>query len=352
MRYSKQIKLDGFGKEAQEKLAKARVLVIGAGGLGCPALTYLAAAGLGHIGIVDHDIIEESNLPRQPLYATNDIGKAKVLVATEKLKNQNPEIEIITWQSKLSPSNALDIISGFDLVLDCTDNFEARYLINDACVILNKPWIYGAVEAWEGQVAVFNTIHKNGSKTATYRCIFPEPDLEALSCDDLGVIGTMPGTVGVLQANEAIKFITQTGKVIEGLLLMNLYTNSFQTIRIQRNEEAVSTIKTLRKNYGFVLEQTPDQISIEEFKLNPSEYFIIDIREPHEIKDQPFTMADMHIPMNQLLHQNGFDFQQWTKYLLVCAKGIRSLNTAQKLSEMHPDIHFFSLEGGVLEYFS
>ena len=308
MRYSKQIKLEGFGTDAQYKLAKARVLVIGAGGLGCPAITYLASAGIGTIGIIDHDIIEESNLPRQPLYSSEDIGVAKVVIASEKAKQLNPDAIILTWQTRLSPANALEIIKEFDLILDCTDNYEARYLINDACVILDKPWIYGAVEAWEGQLATFNFSQSDGTKTPTYRCIFPEPDLEALSCDDLGVIGTMPGTIGVLQANEAIKAITGVGKITNGLLLINLQTNSFQTIKIQRNEEAISKIKSLRLDYSGLENIVSDQITIQDIQGNRDKYYIIDIREEYELDEKPFPMADAHVTLGDIV-QNGFDFK-------------------------------------------
>lgn len=346
-RFTKQIKLEGFGQAAQDRLTKAKVLVIGAGGLGCPAITYLAAAGVGTLGIVDHDLVDETNLHRQPLYTMDDIGKSKANIATERAKKLNPEARIITWQEQIRPENALEIIKDFDLVLDCTDNYEARYLINDACVILNKPWIYGAVEAWEGQVSVFNYQLADGSKTPTYRCIFPEADSDALSCNDVGVIGTMPGTVGIMQANEAIKAITGIGKVMNGLLLINLLTNSFHTIKIRRNEEAIAGIKALKKDYSAVCDVATDEISSETLLTNRHNYFIIDIREDYELDEHPFVMADVHIPMQSLL-SNGYDFQNGKSYLLVCAKGGRSLSALRKLREARPELSFFSLKGGVL----
>ena len=347
-RFSKQIKLEGFGTKAQDKLARACVLVIGAGGLGCPAITYLASAGVGTLGIIDHDLVEESNLPRQPLYISNDIGKAKVAIASEKAQNLNPDAKILTWQTKLTPSNALEIIKDFHLILDCTDNYEARYLINDACVILDKPWVYGAVEAWEGQLATFNFLQSDSTKTPTYRCIFSEPDLEALSCDDLGVIGTMPGTVGILQANEAIKAITGVGKVTNGLLLINLQTNSFQTIKIPRNEEAISKIKTLKTDYSGLGNVVPDQITIQEIQSNRDKYYIIDIREEYELDEKPFPIANAHVLVGNLI-QNGFDFQGDISYVLACATGVRSLQTAKKLKEINPHIAILSLINGIRE---
>jgi len=345
-RYSKQIKLEGFGTEAQEKLANAKVLVIGAGGLGCPAITYLASAGIGIIGIVDHDLVEENNLPRQPLYSTQDIGKPKAVIASGKAQKLNPDAKIITWQTRITPDNALKIIKDFDLVLDCTDNYEARYLINDACVILDKPWIYGAVEAWEGQLATFNFLQSDRAKTPTYRCIFPEPDLEALSCNDLGVIGTMPGTIGILQANEAIKAITGVGKITKGLLLVNLQANSFQTIKIPRNEGAISKIKTLKTDYSGLENIAHEQITIQQIQGNRDKYYIIDIREAYELDEKPFPMANKHVPMGDLI-QNGFDFDSGISYILVCASGARSLLTVKKLKGTNPEIDILSLDGGV-----
>jgi len=346
MRYSKQIKLEGFGTEAQDKLAKAKVLVIGAGGLGCPAITYLASAGIGTIGIIDNDQVEESNLPRQPLYSSNDIGKSKVAIASEKAKQLNPDAKILTWQTKITSDNAMEIIKEFDMVLDCTDNYEARYLINDACVILDKPWIYGAVEAWEGQLATFNLPLTDGTKTPTYRCIFPEPDIEALSCNDVGVIGTMPGTIGILQANEAIKAITGVGKISNGLLLINLQSNCFQTIKIPRNEEAISKIKSLKTDYSGFENIDPEQITFQQIQSDRHKYFIIDIREEYELDEKPFPIADAHIPVGDLI-QNGFDFDSDISYVLVCTSGARSLQTAKKLKEMNPGIDIMSLTGGV-----
>ena len=346
-RYSKQIKLEGFGIQSQEKLAKAKVLIVGAGGLGCPAITYLAAGGVGTLGIVDHDKVEETNLHRQPIYTMEDIGKSKAIVASERAQKLNPEARIITWQEQIRPGNALKIINDFDLVLDCTDNYEARYLINDACVLLNKPWIYGAVEAWEGQVSVFNYLLPDGSKTPTYRCIFPEADSDALSCNDVGVIGTMPGTVGVMQANEAIKAVTGVGKVINGLLLINLSNSNFQIIKIRRNEEAISGITKLKKDYSAECRIEPEEISADILLNNRESYFIIDIREDAELEEYPLKIADAHIPMQTLLN-NGYDFQTNKSYLLVCARGGRSMQTLRKLKEIKSEISVYSLKGGVL----
>jgi molybdopterin/thiamine biosynthesis adenylyltransferase/rhodanese-related sulfurtransferase len=345
-RYIKQVKLEGFGMVSQEKLTKARVLVIGAGGLGCPAVTYLAAAGIGTLGIIDHDLIEETNLHRQPMYVTSDIGKSKAIVSAERARQLNPDAEIMVWQERINPNNALDIIKDFDLVLDCTDNYEARYLINDACVLLHKPWIYGAVEAWEGQVAVFNAVLKNGIQSPTYRCIFPEASADALSCNDVGVIGTMPGTIGTIQANEAIKLITGVGAIQTGLLMVDLLHNNFQKIQIRRDEEAISKITYLKQDYYPQNDMQAEEISMEQLLQYPADSLIIDIREVGERMEKPFNKASMAVPMLQLM-ENGFDFSPGKTYILVCASGGRSLATVRTLKLKYPEIPLLSLKGGI-----
>jgi len=238
-RYSKQLLLPEIGKVGQEKLKSARVLVIGAGGLGCPVLQYLAAAGVGTIGIVDHDVVDETNLQRQVLYSTEDVGRLKAIVASERVSEMNPFVkcEVASW--KLESLNAIEIISSYDIVVDCTDNFETRYLINDACILSNKPFVYGGVHKFEGQLSVFNFISADKNPGPTYRCAFPEPHPEEtmLNCSLTGVIGTLPGIVGTLQANEVIKMITGIGDVCSGkILLINSLTLNFSEIKIQRDE--------------------------------------------------------------------------------------------------------------------
>jgi sulfur-carrier protein adenylyltransferase/sulfurtransferase len=346
-RYLKQILLEGFGVEAQEKLLNARVLVIGAGGLGCPVITYLSAAGVGCLGIMDHDLIEESNLHRQPLYSIDDIGRTKVQVAAHCAGKLNPGIKIIPFYEKITPANAGTIIRDFDLILDCTDNYEARYLINDACILAGKAWIYGAVEAWEGQMSVFNYTFADGSKTATYRCIFPEAPETSLSCNDAGIIGTMPGFIGMMQANEAIKVITGTGAVQNGLLLADMLHNRFQTIRVARNDEEIGKINAIKEDYSPVCETTAaEEISLETLLSKKEQYFVIDIREKYEIDEEAFFLTDLQIPVQDLL-SNGYDFKNSHTYVLACASGKRSMAALRKIKNQYPHIEFFSLRGGV-----
>ena len=213
-RYQRQLILKGFGVEAQSKLKAARVLVIGAGGLGCPIMQYLVAAGVGHIGIADHDTVSVSNLHRQILFGQEDVGRPKVEVVKLKMNVLNQDAVIETWQEKWTPSLCLAQFPLFDIIVDATDNFASRYMINDACVLLGKPLVFGAVSQFEGQVAVFNHVLENGNHSVNYRDLFPEPPAsgEVLNCAEGGVLGVLPGMIGAMQATEVIKLITGLGK--------------------------------------------------------------------------------------------------------------------------------------------
>ncbi len=235
-RYQRQIILKGFGEPAQRKLLLAKVVVIGAGGLGCPALQYLVAAGVGTIGIADADVVSLSNLHRQVLYSTNDIGLQKVEVAASKLRLLNSDTKIISHAVRLDNTNALGLIREYDLVIDGTDNFASRYMINDACVLLSKPLVYGAVSQYEGQVAVFNSqILRDDNSSVNYRDLFPHPphDSEVANCAEAGVLGVLPGIIGTMQAAEAIKLITGIGTPLTNkLLTYNVLTNGMYEVSL------------------------------------------------------------------------------------------------------------------------
>ena len=203
-RYNRHIILSEIGQAGQDKLSNAKVLVIGAGGLGCPVLQYLAAAGIGTIGIVDFDIVDISNLQRQVLFGTSSLGKNKAEAAKQRLEDLNNEISIIAYPEKLTHKNAIDLFNQYDIIVDGTDNFETRYLVNDACIITNKPLVFGAIYKFEGQVSVFN--YQNGP---SYRCLFPSPPKEGTvpNCSEIGVLGVLPGIIGSMQANEVLKII-------------------------------------------------------------------------------------------------------------------------------------------------
>jgi molybdopterin/thiamine biosynthesis adenylyltransferase len=231
-RYSKQIMIPEIGLEGQEKLKKAKVLIVGAGGLGCPVLQYLAAAGTGKIGIVEFDKVDESNLQRQVLYGSLDVGKLKAIIAKNRLEHLNSLVEYEIFNLKLDATNAIGIIKQFDLIVDATDNYEVRYIINDACVILNKPMVHGAIFKFEGQVSVFNF---NGGPT--YRCYNQSKKKEEYRNPkpaDVGLMGVLPGITGTIMANEVIKIIAGTGSVLSGILLtFNILNYSFYSIKIQ-----------------------------------------------------------------------------------------------------------------------
>ncbi len=225
IRYSRQIRLAEVGKEGQKRIKGTSVLVVGAGALGCPVLQYLTVAGVGTLGIVDNDWVDHSNLNRQVLYSLKDMGKPKPLAARERLAILNPEVEFKMHFLRLSKDIALDLIYPYDIVVDCTDNFATRYLINDCCVILNKPLVYGAIHKFSGQVMVLN--YKGGP---TLRCIYPDPPhpLEVPTCEEFGVIGSVPGLIGSLQATEVLKIIIGLDGVLSGKIFM-IDTLNFNT---------------------------------------------------------------------------------------------------------------------------
>lgn len=233
-RYLRQIMLPEIGLEGQQKLQQAKVLVVGAGGLGCPVLQYLAAAGVGTIGIVDDDVVDVTNLHRQILYTMADLGKHKATTAAEKLSLLNPYIQLHPITERLSADNAIKWIREYDLVIDGSDNFDTRYLVNDSCVQLDKPFVSGSILAFEGQVSVFN--YQGGP---TYRCLFPEPS-EAASCTVNGVLGILPGIIGTYMANEALKIIGHIGETLSGkLMVVNALHNTTRVFNFERQPQVL-----------------------------------------------------------------------------------------------------------------
>ncbi len=235
-RYSRQIMVPEIGVEGQEKLKKARVAVVGAGGLGCPALQYLAAAGTGKLAVIENDFVDETNLQRQVLYGSADIGKLKSIIAKNRLEHLNNFTDVELFNLRLSASNSLRILSAFDIVVDATDNYDTRYVINDTCVMLGIPMVHGSIYKYEGQVAVFN--HNNGP---TYRCFNPWSGRDTLRYPDpgsTGLMGVLPGITGTWMANEVIKIITGTGEILSGkMLVFNILTNLFRIFNIDNRPE-------------------------------------------------------------------------------------------------------------------
>jgi adenylyltransferase/sulfurtransferase len=359
-RYQRQIFLKEFGAAGQQKLLSAKVLVIGAGGLGCPVLLYLAASGVGTIGIVDFDVVDISNLHRQILYSVDDINKSKVETAAKKIKALNPEIEIQTFNLKLNNQNALQIISDYDIVIDGSDNFSTRYLVNDACMLLNKPLVYGAVLRFEGQVGVFNLAdNKSGIKT-NYRDLFPHPPDagETLSCKEAGVLGVVPGIIGTMQAIEAIKIITEIGKPLYNKIIsFNILNNSYYDFEISPNEKAIAFIpkneaEFLIYNYDWFcgVPQSSEEITVEEFEALRSEEIvsIIDVREKSElplVSEFDFTQ----IPMSEF-EQVISSFEKSGTIVVFCQTGKRSAKAVQILKNIFPGCKAYSLTGGIIAW--
>lgn len=249
--YSRHLLLKEIGEQGQLKLKNASVLVIGAGGLGCPVLSYLTGAGVGHIGVLDADLVEKTNLHRQFLFGTSKIGKPKTEAVIKHLQDLNPHVYFTEHFLRLLPQNAIDIIKNYDIIVDATDNFPTRYLINDACVILDKPFVYGSIDRFQGQASVFNYADRDSAKGPTYRCLFPAPPSPdtAPDCSQSGVLGVLPGIIGNLQANEVIKMITGSGNILNGkVLVVDTLRSSFYSFVLKRNENAVEQAIKLKNN--------------------------------------------------------------------------------------------------------
>jgi len=346
-RYTRQTILKGFGTENQLKLTKAKVLVVGAGGLGVPVLTYLNAMGVGSIGIVDNDVVSITNLHRQVLYSERDIGKSKVTAAKEKLMAQNPNTEIVVFNKFLNTKNALEIIADFDIVVDASDNFPTRYLVNDACVILKKPFVYGALHGYEGQVSVFN--YKDGP---TYRCLFPNMpnENEVPNCNEHGVLGIIPGIIGNLQALETIKVLTGIGEVLSGkLLIFDGLQQSYQKIKFKLQPENLK-IEKLHDFYKWndPCEIVPTIEAKEIQKLLVDNAQIIDVRTIQEFENYHLPNS-VHIPLKELKAKSDKINFSLPVYLL-CQSGKRSETALKQLREQHPESSLFSILGGLNQY--
>lgn len=342
-RYTRQVSLQGFGREGQEKLYRAKVLVVGAGGLGIPALQYLNSMGVGTLGIVDNDVIDLANLQRQVIYNESDIGSLKTEVALQKLKAQNSNTNFKIYSTLLDVYNAEKIISEFDVIIDASDNFPTRYLVNDVCVILGKPFIYGALHAFEGQVSLFN--YKGGP---TYRCLFPEmPTPEEIpDCNVNGVLGVIPSIIGSFQALEAVKLIAGMGELLSGkLMLYDGLTQRIQLIKYPVNQENLK-IKELQKTYQ---PGAFKSINAEEFsKLISSEkeFQILDVRNPDEFENFHIRNS-LNIPLPEL-EKRIPELKKARPAYVICQSGIRSQKALQVLKQ-HVMTELTHVEGGINE---
>jgi sulfur-carrier protein adenylyltransferase/sulfurtransferase len=351
-RYQRHLSLKGFGADAQEKLKRARVLVIGTGGLGCPALLYLAAAGVGRITIIDPDKVEISNLQRQVLFTEADTGMAKVEAAARRLRALNPFVDVITHNDRFQRSNALNLLRDIDVVVDGSDNFATRYLVNDACVLANRPLVYGAIHGFEGQVSVFNW--RNGP---TYRCLFPEPPEPGTvpNCAEAGVLGVLPGLVGTMQACEAIKLITGIGESLSGRLwLLNALNMTSQTLRLVADPKSREITDLPPEGYGAVCSTGPTVEETDVYLLQAAldsrkKPQLIDVREAWE-RDQGAILPSLHVPLGELESGEaasalrGLDPAAET--VVFCASGRRSLRGSALLLEKYAFKSVVSLRGG------
>ena len=365
-RYSRHIILKDFGIQGQEKLKAAKVLVIGAGGLGSPVLLYLAAAGVGTIGIVDFDVVDETNLQRQVLFTVHDIGKPKADIAAARLKALNPFVNIIPFPLQFTSQNALGIIRDYDIVVDGTDNFQTRYLVNDACVLLNKPNVYGSIYQFEGQVSVFNYTDAGGVLGPNYRDLYPTPPPPGLvpSCEEGGVLGVLPGIIGSLQANEVLKVITEIGTPLSGrLFLFDALKLESRIVKFSRDENNPingknPTLKKLIdydefcgiKNSGRKTDSV-QEISVKEFKQwidSKKDFQLIDVREPFE--HQLVNIGGELIPLSRI--EERIDLVSLEKPVIIyCKTGIRSAK-AIKVLLAKGKFNLYNMTGGIIAYAS
>jgi sulfur-carrier protein adenylyltransferase/sulfurtransferase len=360
LRYSRHLIMPEVGMEGQQKLKAARVLCIGAGGLGSPLALYLAAAGVGTLGIVDFDVVDYTNLQRQIIHTTADVGRKKLDSAADKLKAINPFLKLRTFETKLTSENALALFSEFDIIADGTDNFPTRYLVNDACVLTGKPNVYGSIFRFEGQASVFAT-----ADGPCYRCLYPEPPPPGLvpSCAEGGVLGILPGLVGVMQATEVIKLILGKGEPLIGrLLLIDALGMKFRELKLRKNPDCpvcgmnptVTRLIDYNEFCGIRGEEKPvetgiPEIQVEELKRRldaGDDVFVLDVREPHEY--QICNIGGHLIPLGDLPKRVS-ELDSSREIVAHCRSGVRSAKAVTFLQQAgFKKVH--NLAGGILAW--
>jgi molybdopterin/thiamine biosynthesis adenylyltransferase/rhodanese-related sulfurtransferase len=366
-RYSRHLILPEVGMEGQQRLKAAKVLCVGTGGLGSPLALYLAAAGIGTLGLVDFDTVDSSNLQRQIIHSTKDIGRKKIDSAQEKLNALNPALNVVKHDTMLTSANALEIFAQYDIIADGTDNFQTRYLVNDACVLLNKPNAYGSIFRFEGQASVFAT-----EEGPCYRCLYPEPPPPGLvpSCAEGGVLGILPGIIGVIQATEVIKLILGKGEPLIGrLLLVDALSMRFRELKLRKNPECpvCGTNPTVTKlidynqfcgiapesEHGAQVKNGIPQMSVKEYKQRRDagpeankDLFLLDVREPYEI--QIATMGGYLIPQNDVPNRLN-ELDPAKEIVVQCRSGARSQRIAELLAA-NGFQRVSNLAGGILAW--
>jgi adenylyltransferase/sulfurtransferase len=338
--------LSDVGQQGQDKLSRAKVLVVGAGGLGCPVLQYLTAAGIGTLGIIDFDVVEESNLQRQVLFGSTSLGTNKAIAAKKRLEDLNQAISIDAIPIKLTSINAIELFEQYDIIVDGSDNFTTRYLVNDAAILTGKPLVYGAIYKFEGQVSVFN--YQDGP---SYRCLFPNPPKQGsvANCSEVGVLGVLPGIIGTMMANEVIKIILEFDHVLSGkLLCYNSRTTDISTLKISRNQSEFDKIlqhKKLIDTYEneFCNVSVNEISEVELATLNNIQF--VDVREPHEQPKLDMTNC-IEIPLGEL--ESKLSLLDTDKAQVVfCQSGIRSKKAVELLMRKGFN-NTFSFKGAVL----
>ncbi|GLR17214.1 molybdopterin-synthase adenylyltransferase MoeB [Portibacter lacus] len=350
-RYSRHIILPDIGLEGQVKLKNAKVLVVGAGGLGVPVLIYLAAAGVGELCIVDFDHIDFSNLQRQVIYKTSEVGESKAETAKKFIHEQNPEVKVIIHNKWIDSSNALEIAEPYDIIVDGTDNFPTRYLLNDTAVILNKPYVYGSIFRFEGQVSVFN--FRDGPN---YRDLFPEPPAPELvpNCSEGGVLGVLPGIVGSIQSLETIKIIVGIGEILAGkLLTIDTLNNQYRTFKFGKRANRKPIEKLIDYQQFCNPISAPIDIEVitplemEQLRKDGAAFQLIDVREPYEY--DIVHIGGSLMPKSEIdLHIKNIDRNK--KVIIHCRSGKRSSDVIQHLKSAHGFTNLINLEGGLLRY--
>ena len=341
-RYRRHLNLPEFGLEGQQRLLAGSVLLIGAGGLGCPLAQYLAAAGVGRIGLVDFDVVDVSNLQRQVLYGSADVGRPKVEVARERIRAQNPDVDVVTFSERVTSENALELFRGFDVVIDGTDNFPTRYLSNDACVLLGKPTVYGAILRFEGQASTFDA-----RRGPCYRCLFPEPPPPGSvpSCAEGGVLGVLPGIIALIQATEAVKLLTGVGEPLIGRFLhYDALSMRFSEFRFEKDPECPvcsehPSLTKLIDYEGFcgvpaVEEHPMREISaaeVEALRKRGERFLLLDVRQPDEWAKARIEGATL-LPLGELAGRVG-ELADWKDGRVVahCHHGGRSAKACEIL---------------------
>ena len=369
-RYARHISLPDVGIEGQRLINKSRILVIGAGGLGSPVLLYLAAAGVGEIGIIDDDLVDLSNLQRQIIHAESNIGTSKVESAKAQILSINSTIKITTWNTRLSPDNAQEILAGWDIVIDGTDNIPTRYLVDDICKINQIPWIYGSIYRFEGQASVFN--FEGGP---CYRDLFPEPPPSNAipSCAEGGVFGVLPGVIGSIQATEAIKIIINKGQSLSGkLLIYDAESMTFKSLTYSKNVDSKPNLEEVRKMFvdsGWC-EKIPNidgeidepasagnnmfhHLSVTEYqekKAKGWQPFLIDVRSDAEYQQKRVSFTDLQVPHEEILTRVN-EIPKDREIILLCRSGMRSQMAAMFLAQDGYDSQkLYNLDGGIMAW--